>query len=245
MSSQIISYTLGQKVMAKNKSLKHINNRLENEVLELKIKLQHLEKEKEVFIECKTCLEVKNENEKLKDEISKLDKFKNNSNSLKKIISVQGTSGDKTGLGFNSNNVSTSENKNVKFECQSSKQKPLESKPKYILIKDRKIPIASDEEVKSFYKPSLKAKTGFSKPKLRSKTPPPNRPNNPHPRSKTPQPRRNQGRQNFPNNNNHPMWNYSLQPSFNPWGILSPYMQMQTMFGSNNFGQMGQWGPSG
>ena len=177
---------LGQKVMAKNKSLKHINNRLENEVLELKIKLQHLEKGKEVFIECKTCLEVKNENEKLKDEISKLDKFKNSSNSLKKIISGQGTSGDKTGLGFNSNNVSTSENKNVKFECQSSKQKPLESKPKYILIKDRKIPIASDEEVKSFYKPSLKAKTGFSKPKLRSKTPPPIRPNNPHPRSKTP-----------------------------------------------------------
>ena len=45
--------------MAKNKSLKHINNRLENEVLELKIKLQHLEKGKEAFIECKTCLEVK------------------------------------------------------------------------------------------------------------------------------------------------------------------------------------------
>jgi hypothetical protein len=45
---------LGQKVIAKNKSLKHINNLLENEVLELKIKLQHLEIEKEVFIECKT-----------------------------------------------------------------------------------------------------------------------------------------------------------------------------------------------
>ena len=38
------------KVMAKNKSLKHINNQLENEVLKLKIKLQHLEKGKEVFI---------------------------------------------------------------------------------------------------------------------------------------------------------------------------------------------------
>jgi hypothetical protein len=136
-----------------------------------------LEKEKEVFIECKTCLEVKNENEKLKDEIFKLDKFKDSSNSLKKIISVQETLGDKTGLGFTSTNVSTCENKNGKFECESSKQKPLDSKPKYVPIKDRKIPIASDEEVKSFYKPSLKAKTGFSKLKLRSKTPPPNRPN--------------------------------------------------------------------
>ena len=47
-----------------------------------------MEKEKEVFIECKTCLEVKNENEKLKDKISKLDKVENSNNSLKKIISV-------------------------------------------------------------------------------------------------------------------------------------------------------------
>jgi hypothetical protein len=176
------------------------------------------------------------------------DKFKNSSNSLKKIISVQETLGDKTGLGFNLTNVSTSENKNEKFECESSKQKPLDSKPKYILIKDKKkIPIASAEEVKSFYKPSLKAKTGFSKLKLRSKTPPPNRPNNPHPRSKTPQHRRNQGRQNF-SNNIHPMWNYQHQPSFNPWGILPPYMhpsQLQTMFGSNNFGQMRPWESSG
>jgi exonuclease VII small subunit len=233
--------------MAKNKSLKHINNKLENEVLELKIKLQHLEKGKEVFIECETCLEVINENEKLKDKISKLDKVENSSNSLKKIISVQGTSVNKTGVGFNSTNVSTSENKNVKFECKLSKQKPLDSKPKYILVKDRKIPIASDEEVKSFYKPSLKAKTRFSKPKLRSKTPPPNRPNNPNPRSKTPQPRRNQGRQNL-SNNSHPMWIYPHQPSFSPWGIFSPYMhpsQLQTMFGSNNFGPMRPWEPSG
>lgn len=204
-----------------------------------------MEKEKEVFIECKTCLEVKNENKKLKDKIFKLDKFKNGSNSLKKIIRVQETSGDKTGLGFTSTNVSTSENKNIKFECESSKQKPLEWKPKYILIKDRKIPIESDEEVKSFYKASLKAKTGFSKQKLRSKTPPPNRPNNPHPRSKTPQPRRNQNKQNY-NNTSHQMWNY--QPSYNPWGILPPYMhpsQMLNMFGPNNFGPMRQWGPSG
>ena len=129
----------------------------------------------------------------------------------------------------------------------SSTQKPLESNVKYVIIKDRKIPIASDEEVKSFYKPSLKAKTGFSKPKLRSKTPPSNRPNNPHHWSKNPQPRRNQGRQNLSNNSN-PMWNYPHQPSFNPWGLLPPYMhpsQLQTMFGSNNFGQMRPWEPSG
>jgi hypothetical protein len=125
---------LGQKVIAKNKSLKHINNLLENEVLKLKIKLQHLEKGKEVFIKCKTCLEVKNENEKLKDEMFKLDKFKNSNNPLKKIISVQETTGDKTGLGLTSTNVSTSENKCIKFECESSKQKSSESNPSLCVI---------------------------------------------------------------------------------------------------------------
>ena len=236
---------LGQKVIAKNKSLKHINNQLENEVLELKIKLQHLEKGKEVFIKCKTCLEVKNENEKLKDEIFKLDKFKNSSNPLKKIISVQETSGDKTGLGLTSTNVSTSENKSIKFECESSKQKSLESNPKYILTKDRKIPIANDEKVKTFYKPSLKTEVGSSKPKFRSKTPPPRKPKNHHPRSKTSQPRRNLNRQYY-NNTRNQMWNY--QPSYNPWEILPPYMhpsQMLNMFGPNNFGPMRQWEPSG
>jgi hypothetical protein len=42
------------------------------------------------------------------------------------------------------------------------------------------------------------------------------------------------------------MWNY--QPSYNPWGILPPYMhpsQMLNMLGPNNFGPMRQWGPSG
>ena len=222
-----------------------MHNLLENEVLELKIKLQHLEKGKEVFIKCKTCLEVKNENEKLKDEIFKLDKFKNSSNPLKKIISVQETSGDKTGLGLTSTNVSTSENKCIKFECESSKQKSLESNPKYMLPNDRKIPLASDEEVKTFCKPFLNTKVGSFKPKLRSKTPPPRKPNNPHTRSKTPQPRRNQNRQNY-NHTRNQMWNY--QPNYNPWEILPPYMhpsQMLNMFGPSNFGPMRQWGPSG
>lgn len=204
-----------------------------------------MEKGKEVFIECKTCIEVNNENEKLKDEIFKLDKFKNSSNPLKKIISVQEISGDKTGLGLTSTNVSTSENKSIKFECESSKQKSLESNPKYILTKDIKIPIAKDEKVKTSYKPSLNTEVGFSKPKLRSKTPPPRKPNNFHTRSKTPQPRRNQNRQYY-NNTSHQMWNY--QPSYNPWGILPLYMhpsQMLNMFRPNNFRPMRQWGASG
>lgn len=63
---------LGQQVMAKNKSLKYINNQLENEVLEQKIKIHQLEKGKEIFEECKSCQELKSENNKLKEEICKL-----------------------------------------------------------------------------------------------------------------------------------------------------------------------------
>ncbi|GJR06503.1 hypothetical protein Tco_0529487 [Tanacetum coccineum] len=61
------------------------------------------------------------------------------------------------------------------------------------------VPVASNDEVKRFYKPSLKLEVGFTKPEARSKTPPPRRTNNSHPRSKIPQPRRNLGRQNYLN----------------------------------------------
>ncbi|GJR84969.1 zf-CCHC domain-containing protein [Tanacetum coccineum] len=190
---------VGLKVMAKNKSLKQARIQLENEVLELKDKISRLEKDKEVSDECKICQDLRFENEKLKEEISRLNQFDNSSHSLKKIISSQKPSGDKTGLGFNFTKGSSSETKQVKFvKAQEieSKEKLVESnsfsKQKFILINNTKIPIASDDEVKRFYKPSSKPGVRFIKPKMRSKTPPPRRTNSPYPRSKTPQPRRDQ-----------------------------------------------------
>ncbi|GJS32375.1 zf-CCHC domain-containing protein [Tanacetum coccineum] len=187
---------LGLKVMAKNKTLKQAKIELENEVLELKDKLSRLEKGKEVIEECKLCQELKLENENLRNEISRINQFNNSSHSLKKIISSQKTSGDKSGLGFNFTKGSPSETKQVKFvkaQEVESKEKLIESNPKFILINNTKIPIASDDEIKRFYKPSLKPGVGFTKPTMRSKTPPPRRKENSHPRSKTPQPRRDQG----------------------------------------------------
>ncbi|GJW01145.1 hypothetical protein Tco_1556396 [Tanacetum coccineum] len=58
--------------------------------------------------------------------------------------------------------------------------------------------VASDNEVKQFYKPSSKPEVGFSNPNSRPKVPPPRRANNFYPQSKTPQPKRNVGRQNQP-----------------------------------------------
>ncbi|GJR07305.1 zf-CCHC domain-containing protein [Tanacetum coccineum] len=187
---------LGLKVMAKNKTLKQAKIELENEVLELKDRLSRLEKGKEVIEECKLCQELKLENEKLRNEISRLNQFNNSSHSLKKIISSQKTSGDKSGIGFNFTKGSPSETKQVKFvkaQEVESKEKLIESNLKFILINNTKIPLASNDEVKHFYKPSLKPEVGFTKPTMRSKTPPPRMTNNPRPRSKTPQPRRDQG----------------------------------------------------
>ncbi|GJZ01090.1 zf-CCHC domain-containing protein, partial [Tanacetum coccineum] len=190
---------IGLKVMAKNKTLKQAKIELENEVLELKDKLSRLEKGKEVNEECKLCQDLKFENEKLRKEISRLNQFNDSSHSLKKIISSQKPSGDKSGLGFNFTKGSPSETKQVNFvraQEVESNEKLIESnpnsKPKFILINNTKIPIASDDEVKRFYKPSLKPGVGFTKPTMRSKTPPPRRKENSHPRSKTPQPRRDQ-----------------------------------------------------
>ncbi|GJR50870.1 zf-CCHC domain-containing protein [Tanacetum coccineum] len=74
----------------------------------------------------------------------------------------------------------------------------LGPRSKHIMVNNVKVPVASDNEVKRFYKPSLKPGVGFSKPNFRSKTPPPKRVNNNYPRPKTPQPKRNVGRQNQP-----------------------------------------------
>ncbi|GJQ91224.1 retrovirus-related pol polyprotein from transposon TNT 1-94 [Tanacetum coccineum] len=63
----------------------------------------------------------------------------------------------------------------------------LGPRPKHIIVNNVKVPVASDNEVKQFYKPLSKPRVGFSKPNLRSKTPPPRRVNNNYPRPKTPQ----------------------------------------------------------
>ncbi|GKD64375.1 retrovirus-related pol polyprotein from transposon TNT 1-94, partial [Tanacetum coccineum] len=74
----------------------------------------------------------------------------------------------------------------------------LGPRPKHIIVNNVRIPVASDNEVKQFYKPLSKPGVGFSKLNFRSKTPPPRRVINNYHRPKTPQPKRNIGRQNQP-----------------------------------------------
>ncbi|GJX13971.1 retrovirus-related pol polyprotein from transposon TNT 1-94 [Tanacetum coccineum] len=185
------------------------------------------------------CQLLKIENEKLKEEAFRLNKFEKSTHCLNKILSNQKPSGENLGLGFNSFEASSSGTKEIKFvkaqkkassdggpinmggpnsvqaapkaitgpppavmlgsEKSVSFQKSiLGPRPKHIIVNNVKVPIASDNEVKQFYKPLSKPGVGFSKPNFRSKTPPPRRVTNNYYRPKTPQPKRNIGRQNQP-----------------------------------------------
>ncbi|GJV46441.1 zf-CCHC domain-containing protein [Tanacetum coccineum] len=63
------------KIITKNKRLKATGNSLENELRELKDKLSTLEKNKGVDLDCAKCHALKIENEKLKEESTRLNKF--------------------------------------------------------------------------------------------------------------------------------------------------------------------------
>ncbi|GJR80729.1 retrovirus-related pol polyprotein from transposon TNT 1-94 [Tanacetum coccineum] len=207
-----------------------IRNSLENELRELKDRLSTLEKNKGVDLDCAKCHTLKIENEKLKEESTRLNKFEKSTHCLNEMLSNQKPSGDKLGLGFNSFEASSSGTKEIKFVKAQKKtcsdggpiiiggplndpaapkinmgpppvtpgsektvtfQKSiLGPRPKHIIVKKVKVPVASDNEVKQFYKPLSKPGVGFSKPNFRSKTSPPRRVNNNYSRPKTPQPKR-------------------------------------------------------
>ncbi|GJT34201.1 retrovirus-related pol polyprotein from transposon TNT 1-94 [Tanacetum coccineum] len=226
------------KIITKNKKLKASRNSLEKELRELKDKLSTLEKNKGVDLDCATCHALKIENEKLKDESTRLNKFEKSTYCLNEMLSNQKSSGDKLGLGFNSFEASSSGTKEIKFVKAQKKAysdggpinmggplnvqaaskinmgPPLEMpgsektvsfqksilgpRPKHIIVNKTKVPVASKNEVKQFYKPLSKPGVGFSKHNFRSKTPPPRRVNNNYSRPKTPQPKRNVGQLNQP-----------------------------------------------
>ncbi|GJR55704.1 zf-CCHC domain-containing protein [Tanacetum coccineum] len=226
------------KIITKNKKLKATRISLENELRELKDKLSTLEKNKGVDLDCAKCYALKIENEKLKDESTRLNKFEKSTHCLNEMLSNQKPSGNKLGLGFNSFEASSSGTKEINFvkaqkkvcsdggpiimggplndptapiinmgpspvmpgskKNMSFQKSILGPRPKHIIVNKVKVPVASDNEVKQFYKPLSKPGVEFSKPNLRSKTPPPRSVNNNYSRSKIPQPKRHVGQQNQP-----------------------------------------------
>ncbi|GJS83618.1 hypothetical protein Tco_0750159 [Tanacetum coccineum] len=158
------------KVINKNKSLKTIRNRQVKEILELKEKVSRLEKNKEINIGCTTFQNLVVENEKLKEEVSKLTQFEKSVHSLNKMLSFKKPSSNKSGLGFNSVEASSSiphinlgppDSQSVKGKPDSFFKLNSSPKPRHIIINNVKVLVASDDEVKHFYKPSLKSEVGF------------------------------------------------------------------------------------
>ncbi|GJU19388.1 pentatricopeptide repeat-containing protein [Tanacetum coccineum] len=103
------------KIITKNNRLKATRNSLKNELRELKDKLSTLEKNKGVDLDCANCHTFKIEFEKLKEESTRLNKFKKSTHCLNEMLSNQKPFGDKLVLGFNSFEASSSGTKEIKF----------------------------------------------------------------------------------------------------------------------------------
>ncbi|GKC17179.1 retrovirus-related pol polyprotein from transposon TNT 1-94 [Tanacetum coccineum] len=103
------------KIITKNKRLKATINSLEKELSILKEKMSTLEKNKGVDLKCVKCHMLKIENEKLKEEAIRLNKFEKSTHCLNEMLSNQKPSGEKLGLGFSSFEASSSGTKEIKF----------------------------------------------------------------------------------------------------------------------------------
>ncbi|GJZ23456.1 zf-CCHC domain-containing protein [Tanacetum coccineum] len=117
------------KIITKNKRLKAIRNSLENKLRDLKDKLSTLEKNKGVDIDCVKCHTLKIENEKLKEESTRLNKFEKITHCLNEMLNNKKPSCDKLGLGFNSFEASPSGTKEIKFVKAHEKKRLLMKVP--------------------------------------------------------------------------------------------------------------------
>ncbi|GJS00690.1 hypothetical protein Tco_0317198 [Tanacetum coccineum] len=99
-----------------NKRLKATRNSLEKKLsTSILKKIVYIEKNKGVDLECVKCHMLKIENEKLKEEAIRLNKFEKSTHCLNEMLSNQKPFGEKLGLGFSS------------FEASSSGTKEIES----------------------------------------------------------------------------------------------------------------------
>nr|GEX23276.1 retrovirus-related Pol polyprotein from transposon TNT 1-94 [Tanacetum cinerariifolium] len=103
------------KIITKKKRLKVTRNNLEKKLSVLKEKVSTLEKNKGVNLECVKCHILKVENAKLKEEVTRINKFDNSIQGLNETLSNQKPFGEKFGLGFNSFEASSSGTKEIKF----------------------------------------------------------------------------------------------------------------------------------
>ncbi|GJU29197.1 retrovirus-related pol polyprotein from transposon TNT 1-94 [Tanacetum coccineum] len=116
------------KIITKNKRLKATKYSLEKELRKLKDKLSTLEKNKGVDLECVECHMLKIDNERLKEEAIRLNKFEKSTHCLNEMLSNQKPFREKLGLVFNSLEASSSGTKEIKF-VKAQKKKSTNGGP--------------------------------------------------------------------------------------------------------------------
>ncbi|GKA25552.1 retrovirus-related pol polyprotein from transposon TNT 1-94 [Tanacetum coccineum] len=224
------------KIITKNKRLKATRNSLEKELSILKEKVSILEKNKGVDLKCVKCHMLKIENEKLKEEALKLTKFEKSTHCLNEMLTQKKASSDGGPINMGGPLSMQAAPKAImgpppvvtprSMKSVSFQNSILGPRPKHIIVNNVKVPVASDNQVKQFYKPLSKPRVGFSKPNFRSKTSPPRRVINNYSRPKTTQPKKSwstksiswlsDNLEQFPTSKLHAMGNVSSIPTSQP-----------------------------
>ncbi|GKC26492.1 zf-CCHC domain-containing protein [Tanacetum coccineum] len=106
------------RIINKNKQLKAKNEDLKKEVCELKTRVEQLERNKEISLECESCVNLQTKVNLL---TLKLASFKNSSSSLQEMLEMQKPPKNKHGIGYTDNIASTSNTKQKKWTLKISK----------------------------------------------------------------------------------------------------------------------------
>ncbi|GJY39057.1 zf-CCHC domain-containing protein [Tanacetum coccineum] len=255
------------RIINKNKQLKAKNEVLKKEACELKTRIEQPERNKEISLECESCVNLQS---KISSLTLKLASFKNSGSSLQEILEMQKPPKDKHGIGYTEDIASTSNTKNKKLSPKNIKMPSVEPASP---VPSAREPASSDEPnrpsaensenaknvgtnivkkndsvlitrkstsniSKSVKQPPvLKLGQGLGKSKIQT------HPKTPHRNSNTL----------YPKSNYHQVgWNYETQQEyhfqptmFNQWGPCPPYPYMSQPNGMHNFnGPMKYWGPN-
>ncbi|GKD41147.1 hypothetical protein Tco_1261354, partial [Tanacetum coccineum] len=111
------------RIINKNKLLKTKNEILENEVCDLKKRIERLEKNNEISVECESWVKLHSKIESL---FLKLAKYENSNHFLQEMIGNQRLQKDKKGIGFIDDKASTSKVKTRKSGHENGKKPSIE-----------------------------------------------------------------------------------------------------------------------
>ncbi|GJS24320.1 retrovirus-related pol polyprotein from transposon TNT 1-94 [Tanacetum coccineum] len=236
------------RIINKNKQLRAKNEVLKREACELKTKIEQLERDKEISLECESC---DNLQTKISSLTLKLASFKNSSSSLQEMLEMQKPPKDKHGIGYTDDIASTSNTETKKLgpkivkipsvepalPVPSAREPASSDEPNRLsaakteiaeklgndIVKKNDSVLITRKSTSNISKsvkqpPILKLGQGLGKSKIQT------HPKTPHRNSNTL----------YPKSNYHQVgWNYGTQqeyqfqpPMFNQWGPCPPYPYM-------------------